>query len=1155
MNSQEYFEELEKVIKLNYEVAEKARERGLDPVDSVEVPLARNLAEKVVGLISAIYPRILNKGVSERIKELESKYGLLDPAVCLQIAEEIAKEKFCKFDSQLDAIICGARVGFAYITLGVVSSPIEGLTDIKIVKTNEGKEYFAPYYSGPIRSAGGTGAAFSLVIIDHLREIFNYDKYIPSEIEVKRAVTELYDYHDRVTNLQYLPTEEEATFLAQNVPIQVSGEASEKYEVSNYKDLERVETNFIRSGFCLTLAEGLAQKAPKIKRYVGKLREKGFKLSDWDFLDGFIELHKKREVGNADDSPTYIKDLVAGRPIFGHPSRSGSFRFRYGRSRTSGFSAASIHPATMALSDNFIANGTQLKIEKPTKGCATTSCDFIDGPIVKFRDGSVKQINDFDEATRCYKEVEEIIYFGDLLFPFGDLANRNFDLIKPGYVEEWWGLEAEKKSLKVDDCFEVSFDQAIDFSKKYSLPLHPKYIYFWTQINYESFLDFLRWLSYARINQKIILPYSHIEVENFAKSKRALEILGVPHKVTTENVIIDEINSKALFLNLGLDYELVNKENYFLEKDINKLNDQIKKFGDKDVLKIINFISEFEIKDKAGDFIGSRMGRPEKAKLRKLTGSPHVLFPIGEEGGRFRSVQEAIGRGFVNSDYPVYFCDLCGKETIFRKCEKCGKDTIQKYYSFFSKEVVDKQFDEKDNENKSYYRRKIPIGDYFEHAKKLINCSNGEVPSLIKGIRGTSSEGHHFEHLSKGILRAKYNVHVNKDGTIRYDMTELPVTHFKPKEVGTSVEKLKEIGYSVDTFGEDLRNDEQILELKPHDIILPSNVESGDEKADDVFVNVANFIDELLERFYKLPKFYNVKTREDLVGKLAVCMAPHNCGGVISRIVGFSKTQGLFASPYMHAAMRRDCDGDEAASMLLLDVLINFSKKYLPSHRGGTQDAPLVLNGRIDAGEVDDQILDFELVKNYPLELYEKAEQRKHSSEIEIETVELRLKNKIDPFVNIGFTHNSSDFNSGVLCSSYKQLPTMKEKVGKEMEFVTKMRAVDAADVARLIIERHFMRDIRGNLRKFSQQGFRCVACNSKFRRPPLSGKCSKCGGKIIFTISEGGIVKYLEPALDLSNAFEIPVYVRQSLELTKKYIESIFGKEETKQTNLGDWF
>ena len=69
--------------------------------------------------------------------------------------------------------------------------------------------------------------------------------------------------------------------------------------------------------------------------------------------------------------------------------------------------------------------------------------------------------------------------------------------------------------------------------------------------------------------------------------------------------------------------------------------------------------------------------------------------------------------------------------------------------------------------------------------------------------------------------------------------------------------------------------------------------------------------------------------------------------------------------------------------MMLLDTLLNFSRSYLPSHRGGTQDAPLVLNARIRAGEVDDQILDLENVFRYPLEMYEFAEQGKHhSSEI-----------------------------------------------------------------------------------------------------------------------------------------------------------------------------
>jgi DNA polymerase II large subunit len=299
---------------------------------------------------------------------------------------------------------------------------------------------------------------------------------------------------------------------------------------------------------------------------------------------------------------------------------------------------------------------------------------------------------------------------------------------------------------------------------------------------------------------------------------------------------------------------------------------------------------------------------------------------------------------------------------------------------------------------------------------------------------------------------------------------------------------------------------------------------------------------------------YNARKRDDLVGQLGVCMAPHNCAGVICRIIGFSNTQGLFASPYMHAAIRRDCDGDEAALMMLSDVLLNFSHSFLPEHRGGTQDAPLVLNGKIDAGEVDDQILDFELTSKYPLEMYRLAEQEKHSSQVKIYDVRTSLKEGTDPFKSLGFTHNTSDLNEGVLYSSYKSLATMQDKLDHQMALVEKIRAVDTADTAKLVIDKHFIKDLRGNLRKFSTQQFRCVECNESIRRPPLKGTCPECNGKIIFTVNEGGIRKYLEPAIALSERYRPSSYIRQNLELIKRYIESIFGKEAEKQTALGKW-
>jgi DNA polymerase II large subunit len=1154
MKNEIYFKDLKEKVDKIYSIAQEARSKGFDPVDEVEIPLAMSMAEKVVGLISTIYPQMKNSEISKRIIELEEEYGKLDPTVVFKIAEEVSEQRFCKFDNLLDAIDGGIRVGFAYITLGVVSSPLEGYTGIKIGKTREGKEYLNAYFSGPIRSAGTTSSCLVLILIDFLREKFGFAKYDPTDDENKRVYAELEHFHDRITNLQYMPTEEEAIFLAKNLPIQVSGEPSEKIEVPNYKNLERVDTNFLRSGFCLILGEGLAQKAAKGFRLLNKAKSNGIKCTGFDFLKEYIEIHEKREKGKADASPTYIKDLVAGRPVFGHPSCSGGFRFRYGRGRNSGFSAASVHPATMAVTDDFIAIGTQLKIEKPTKGCAITVCDQIEGPIVKMKDGSVLKLENMKETRKIYDEIEEIIYLGDILFPFSDVANRNANLLKPGFVEEWWKLELEEKNSELANKinpFKISLEEAIEISDKEKLPLHPSYIFFWTQINKVQFLNLIDWLRNSWVDGKIIFPYTKSDRERFEEGKRALEILGIPHQVTIENVVLDKEDSRAFLINLGISSLVFSKKtflkNYF---DVDKFD------LDLNILEIVNKFSKYEIKDKAGEFVGSRMGRPEKAKVRKLTGSPNVLFPVGNEGGRLRSVYAACDVGHIKGNFPVLYCNKCKKETIYKTCENCGIKTEQRYYFRDLKEISAHSKSEMSGvEGQTSRYKEIDICHFLEKARNALHLTREELPPLVKGVRGMTSDSKIPENLVKGILRAKYNLQVNKDGTIRMDATELPLVSFKPKEIRTPIEKLKELGYDEDVYGNKLERDDQILELMPHDVLIPSSPETPDEKGEDVFANICNFVDESLVKLYGLKPFYDLQKKEDLIGHLGVCMAPHNCAGVICRFIGFSDTLGLMASPYMHAAIKRDCDGDEAALMLLGDVLINFSKKFLPGHRGGTQDAPLVLNAKIDAGEVDDQILDLEMVYEYPLELYRLAEERAHSSKVKVYTVSDALREGKDPFHNVGFTHDTTNFNEGVLCSSYKLLGLMQEKVNHQMGLVEKIRAVDTSDTARLIIERHFIRDLRGNLRSFSTQSFRCVGCNEIVRRPPLSGVCPVCKGKLIFTINEGGIRKYLEPALDLAKKYNLSVYLQQNLDLIKRYIDSIFGRETEKQDKLESWF
>ncbi|MBU90109.1 DNA polymerase II large subunit, partial [Candidatus Woesearchaeota archaeon] len=213
-----YFKEIERNVAATYKIANKARKQGFDPEEEASVPLAKNMAERIEGLIGTLIPDIINSGLSKRIQELEKKIGKLDPRVALTVSLEVATEKFCKFEDKIKAMEAGIRVGLAYLTLGVVSSPLEGFVELKLKKRRDGKEYFCLMYSGPIRSAGGTAGAFSLVIADHIRKKMGYDVYDASEKEIRRMVTELYDYHERVTNLQYLPSEKEIRYLVKKLP-------------------------------------------------------------------------------------------------------------------------------------------------------------------------------------------------------------------------------------------------------------------------------------------------------------------------------------------------------------------------------------------------------------------------------------------------------------------------------------------------------------------------------------------------------------------------------------------------------------------------------------------------------------------------------------------------------------------------------------------------------------------------------------------------------------------------------------------------------------------------------------------------------------------------------------------------------------------------
>ena len=119
-------------------------------------------------------------------------------------------------------------------------------------------------------------------------------------------------------------------------------------------------------------------------------------------------------------------------------------------------------------------------------------------------------------------------------------------------------------------------------------------------------------------------------------------------------------------------------------------------------------------------------------------------------------------------------------------------------------------------------------------------------------------------------------------------------------------------------------------------------------------------------------------------------------------------------------------------------------------------DSPLVLTSQLIPSEVDDQSHGLDVQWRYPLQLYEAALNYKDSKEVKIDQIKHRLGTPLQ-YEKFGFTHPLSNLNMGIKCSAYKTIPTMEEKVNGQLAIAMKLRSVDAADVARLIIEKHFI--------------------------------------------------------------------------------------------------
>ena len=114
----------------------------------------------------------------------------------------------------------------------------------ELKKTRSGKEYFCLYFSGPIRSAGTTATCAFVALADYVRHEMGYYEYDPTDSEIKRIVIELMDYHEKVTNLQYMPTEEESRLSRRRIKRKIISNFSKE----NYLRAVECAKQYINAG-------------------------------------------------------------------------------------------------------------------------------------------------------------------------------------------------------------------------------------------------------------------------------------------------------------------------------------------------------------------------------------------------------------------------------------------------------------------------------------------------------------------------------------------------------------------------------------------------------------------------------------------------------------------------------------------------------------------------------------------------------------------------------------------------------------------------------------------------------------------------------------------------------------------------------------------
>ncbi|UCG03659.1 MAG: hypothetical protein JSW11_06655 [Candidatus Heimdallarchaeota archaeon] len=1091
----EYLQNIKNVLKTQVQLATQARARKLDPQSKIESKLTFTSKAKIGAILNI--PK-LEEYLPSNLSWHESPLLL-----AADIAKQIVNGRFVK-DTRENLILMALHSSLVILSQGLISVPHESIPKISIGSKSN---HLTIYFSNTVRYVTGETVGLVVLIADYIRHVLHLNRYNPSPELINRYVEEIEIYfkmNDRSWDLR----KDLINFLVQNIGVEISGEAYERIEVKKYRNLPNM-TNRLRMGMCVAF-----DKIIDNINSIAHLRLASG-IPEWEWLVPPFEgiRRKKHEFGR--------NEVRGTQPLLSRSGKPGGFRLRYGYSRNTGQGAAGVHPVTMYLSE-MMSPGTSIKIDFMERPLTVFPVSTLTGPLVEFKDGSSERIESLTRIIEVESDVTQIWEMGDILLSPDDIpATETIEL--SAWTEEWWSQEVKRmisskfrsieylaniirispieleKLLSEPTRFQPSPEIALNLSRITEVPIHPFYSFNWNEI---AISDLIRLIQKIDSTNEDLLPDDD-------DLKVILRQLGAPFIIHGSNIQSERFQP---FI-----HSLRGKE-----EEITQILSEDSAVG---IEKVVQELTKIPIRSLCHRRIGLKIIRVEKSEPRHINPPSHILFPIGSHGGTQRNLLKVKKGANVDIQISERFCTTCGESTYVTFCPKCLEETKQQF--------VCKTGHISDTRNcrecgqYAFPARIKPI-NVAGIIKSGVQKTGIDDLTKIKGVSFLNSKNRIPEHIIKGILRAKHNLFVYKDGTSRFDQTNAPLTYFTPSEVHSSVEDLLRLGYTHDVFGNDLIQDDQLIEINPFDVIVSKT-------AGEFLVDLSKFIDDELTFLYELPPYYRINSLNDITGFLIVGLSPFSMVAVIGRIIGYTENNVIYAHPLWHILKTRNCNGDIDSITLLLDVLLNFSMEFVPTLRGGTMDVPAIINLSDEWEETsvyasyDSILMNLSFFNNL---IENPLKEELLSYKMSFLKPPLPISHNID---------NVSRYNFENLFRESK----IVSKIETELRVLSRIRGVKEGEFVDDILVNDFLPKITTSMTRFFLQPVRCNTCNTTFRRVPLSN-CPVCHRRTIgLTLSEGWVLRYLQIVNQLKDQYnsDISEYCHSWVELVELNKRLLFEK------------